>query len=257
MERWMLDGATQAHLAQLRSQLANLTAASELLERRLEDPRGRDCLAAINQGICRMLRLIGRLELAHRLTGEDEIRLGLTWVEFPAWWEGLCRRLQGVLRGAGIELSFQPMGPCVGLADPKLLEQMVMELVSNAAQAGGPVTLTAVPTGRSVRFSISDQGPGLAPEELSHLFDREPSVQGGLGIPLAQHIAQLHGGLLMADSAQGKGLTMVAVIPLRDQVPPRGLATPEGNWGSDGFDSALVGLSHLLPPQSFTPETLG
>lgn len=257
MERWMLDGATQAHLAQLRSQLANLTAASELLERRLEDPRGRDCLAAINQGICRMLRLIGRLELAHRLTGEDEIRLGLTWVEFPAWWEGLCRRLQGVLRGAGIELSFQPMGPCVGLADPKLLEQMVMELVSNAAQAGGPVTLTAVPTGRSVRFSISDQGPGLAPEELSHLFDREPSVQGGLGIPLAQHIAQLHGGLLMADSKPGRGVHMVALIPLREGMPTGRLETPPPTWGDNGMDSVLVGLSDVLPARSFAPDTLG
>ena len=72
-----------------------------------------------------------------------------------------------------------------------------------------------------------------------------------------EQIAQLHGGLLMADSKLGHGVNMVAVIPLRDGMPPRRLETPPPQWGDNGLDSVLVGLSDVLPAQSFAPDTLG
>ena len=71
----MLESSTGAHMAQLRMQLAQMTAASQLLEQYATDEKSRAYLSTINQSVCRMLRLVGRLELARRLTDEDEVRL--------------------------------------------------------------------------------------------------------------------------------------------------------------------------------------
>ena len=62
-------GAARA-AAELRVQLAQMTAASQMLERCAWDEKSRGYLAALNQGICRMLRTVGRLELAGRLSKE-------------------------------------------------------------------------------------------------------------------------------------------------------------------------------------------
>ena len=69
----MLERTNGAHMAQLRMQLAQMTAASQLLEQYATDEKSRAYLSTINQSVCRMLRLVGRLELARRLTDEDEV----------------------------------------------------------------------------------------------------------------------------------------------------------------------------------------
>ena len=71
MERQELDQGTARTAAELRLQLAQMTAASQLLEHTARDEKSQDYLAAMNQSICRMLRIVGRLELSGRLGGED------------------------------------------------------------------------------------------------------------------------------------------------------------------------------------------
>lgn len=129
--------------------------------------------------------------------------------------------------------------------------------MSNAAKTASPVKLTVQPGTGSVRITVSDQGPGLDAQQLSALFQQPPQEEQGMGVALAQQIAQLHGGLLMADSKLGYGVNMVAVIPLREGVPPRRLETPPPQWGDNGLDPVLVGLSDVLPARSFAPDTLG
>ena len=65
-----LDQGAARTAAELRLQLAQMTAASQLLERTARDEKSRGYLAAMNQSICRMLRVVGRLELSARL-GEE------------------------------------------------------------------------------------------------------------------------------------------------------------------------------------------
>ena len=67
MERQELDQGAARTAAELRMQLAQITAASQLLERTARDEKSRSYLAAMNQGICRMLRIVGRLEITGRL----------------------------------------------------------------------------------------------------------------------------------------------------------------------------------------------
>lgn len=253
----MLESSTGAHMAQLRMQLAQMTAASQLLERYATDEKSRAYLSTINQSVCRMLRLVGRLELARRLTDEDEVRLQVAPLDITRWGTDLARRLEGALAGANVSFTWEVAPGLSGVADGGMLEQLVLELVSNAAKTGSPVKLTVQPGTGSVRITVSDQGPGLDAQQLSTLFQQPPQEEQGMGVALAQQIAQLHGGLLMADSKLGYGVNMVAVIPLRDGMPPRRLETPLPQWGDNGLDPVLVGLSDVLPAQSFAPDTLG
>lgn len=253
----MLESSTGAHMAQLRMQLAQMTAASQQLERYATDEKSRAYLSTINQSVCRMLRLVGRLELARRLTDEDEVRLQVAPLDITRWGTDLARRLEGALAGANVSFTWEVAPGLFGVADGGMLEQLVLELVSNAAKTASPVKLTVQPGTGSVRITVSDQGPGLDAQQLSTLFQQPPQEEQGMGVALAQQIAQLHGGLLMADSKLGHGVNMVAVIPLREGMPPRRLETPPPQWGDNGMDPVLVGLSDVLPAQSFAPDTLG
>lgn len=133
----------------------------------------------------------------------------------------------------------------------------MLELVSNAAKTASDVKLSVQPGNKSVRITVSDRGPGLDAQQLATLFQQPPQEAGGLGVALAQQIAQLHGGVLMADSQPGRGVNMVAVIPLREGLPNRRLESPLSRWGDNGLDSVLVGLSDVLPAKLFSPDTLG
>ena len=253
----MLDSTTGAHMAQLRVQLAQMTAASQLLERYATDEKGKAYLSTINQSVCRMLRLVGRMELARRLTDEDEVRLQVAPLDISHWGQELGRRLESVLAGAGVSLTWEVAPGLFGVADGALLEQLVLELVSNAAKTGSPVKLSVQAGGQSVRITVSDQGPGLDAQQLSTLFQQPPQEDQGMGVALAQQIAQLHGGLLMVDSQPGRGVNMVAMIPLREGLPTRRLESPPPQWGDNGLDPVLVGLSDVLPSAAFSPDTLG
>lgn len=252
----MLESTTEAHMAQLRMQLAQMTAASQLLERYATDEKSKAYLSTINQSVCRMLRLVGRLELARRLTDEDEVRLQVAPLDLTHWADQLGQRLKGVLSGAGVPFTWEVAPGLSGVADGALLEQLVLELVSNAAKTKSPVKLSVQAGTQSVRITVSDQGPGLDAHQLSTLFQEPPQEDQGLGVALAQQIAQLHGGLLMADSKLGHGVNMVAVIPLRDGQPNRHLHTPPPDWGDNGLDPVLVGLSDVLPASAFSPDEL-
>ncbi|MEM9302812.1 MAG: HAMP domain-containing sensor histidine kinase, partial [Pseudomonadota bacterium] len=85
------------------------------------------------------------------------------------------------------------------------------------------VLVTAAPSseGRSVVFSVRDDGPGIAPDRLERLF--MPFAQGdrpggaGLGLAIARGIALGHGGTLVAESTPGEGATFRLMLP---RTPP-------------------------------------
>ena len=73
----------------------------------------------------------------------------------------------------------------------------------------------------AVLWSVADPGPGVAPEELSSLFERylmvEPSAQpsgAGLGLPIARAIALAHGGTIDVESRPGTGSTFTLRVPV-------------------------------------------
>ena len=241
--------------AELRLQLAQLSAAAQVLERTAADERSRRYLAAIDQSICRMLRIVGRLELSARLGGEAPVRLEYALTDLAQLTRSLGERLGRLLAVIGVKLDVNTPEWMGALLDEGLIRQMLMELVSNAAKVGKRVVLTLTQHGQRAVFTVEDDGPGVDPERLGRLFSsEEESVpdwrRGGVGVAIARRVADLHGGALVADCAPGRGLRVVVSIPLG--LPGETVCeTPALAWDQGGFDEELIALSNLLPLKAF------
>ncbi len=125
-------------------------------------------------------------------------------------------------RGHRLETSL-PEGPLPLEGDPARLEQIFLNLLTNAAKytdPGGRIWLTVEGRDRQWVVRVRDNGKGLAPEILSHLFDlfvqAEAGSQGGLGIGLSlvKGLVEMHGGSVAAFSAGlGHGSEFVVNLP--------------------------------------------
>ena len=251
-----LEKGIRRTAAELRLQLAQMTAASQLLERCAFDEKSAGCLAAMNQGICRMLRIVGRMELSGRLGGETP-SVKPAPVDLGALTTDLGARMEGLLERAGVKLLVRGPEHLPARADGELVRQLLLELVANGAKAGKEVTLTLKRDGDSAVFTVEDNGPGVSPEKLPFLFDSGAQElpdwrRSGNGIAIARQIAALHGGRLAAVCATGRGLSVTVSIPL-NRGGDDALRCPPVEWDRGGFDEALVGLSHLLPAGVFAP----
>lgn len=122
-------------------------------------------------------------------------------------------------------------------ADPVLFQRLVVNLVNNAIDASPPsgtVTLAiGVKDSGQIAFDVTDQGPGIPPENLPRIFDpyfttkdTGDSLRGlGLGLAICRKIADLHGGTIEVNSAPGRGTTFTALFP-KDGLPERHAREP-------------------------------
>jgi len=109
--------------------------------------------------------------------------------------------------------------------DSKRLKQVLLNLVSNAVKYncdGGRVGVGIAVSAEMLRVSVSDTGPGIAAEDLPHIFQRfyrvagtEEQVKGtGLGLCIAKQIIEMHGGEMDVESQLGVGTTFSFTLPI-------------------------------------------
>ena len=124
--------------------------------------------------------------------------------------------------------------------------QVFSNLMSNAFKvttAGGSIILRARAHELGVSFAVSDTGPGIAEEDLLHLFERhwrshDPGYKGtGLGLHIAKGIVEAHGGRIWAESTLGQGAKFFFTLPAMDGDHP----APGTEVGEDG--SAPAGMT--------------
>ncbi|MEU1389821.1 MULTISPECIES: ATP-binding protein [unclassified Nonomuraea] len=109
------------------------------------------------------------------------------------------------------------------LADPALLERVLVNLMSNAVRFSPPgrtVLITASGHGDHVEIRVMDRGPGIPPEAHDRVFqpfqrlgDRDNHSGVGLGLALSRGLAEAMGGTLVPDETPGGGLTMILTLP--------------------------------------------
>lgn len=106
--------------------------------------------------------------------------------------------------------------------DPDRIAQVIANLVGNAvkfAPEGGTIRISAQRDQGGVRFAVQDDGPGIAPEVLHHLFDRYWRANGsgkaghGLGLYIVKGLVEAHGGRAWVESEPGRGATFHFTIP--------------------------------------------
>ena len=110
-------------------------------------------------------------------------------------------------------------------ADQSLIRQMILNLVENAVRhtpAGGSVQVAVEANADRAQIAVSDTGPGIPETERERIFERFVRLEanashggGGLGLPIARWVAQLHRGTLALESTGPGGSCFVAVLPLR------------------------------------------
>jgi two-component system phosphate regulon sensor histidine kinase PhoR len=108
-------------------------------------------------------------------------------------------------------------------ADPVLFQRALGNLVENAIKYSPPqtrVTLRVLDSGKEVKFMVLDQGPGLDPGDLPHLFDLLYRGQGqgqesglGLGLAIVKRIIDDHNGRLWVESKPGQGAAFIFALP--------------------------------------------
>jgi len=108
--------------------------------------------------------------------------------------------------------------------DERRIRQVVFNLLSNAVKftpAGGAVDVSAEQANGEVRVSVTDTGPGIAPEEHERIFEEfqqtdagiEQREGTGLGLALSKRLVELHGGRIWVESEPGKGSTFTFALP--------------------------------------------
>jgi signal transduction histidine kinase len=122
------------------------------------------------------------------------------------------------------DFHFEPVTGVLD-ADPDRLTQVLRNLVRNAVAHTGPggrIAVVAAARDGWLRIAVSDDGPGIPPAHLEHVFERFYRVDedrarerggAGLGLPIARAIVEAHGGRIRADSGAGTGTTITLELP--------------------------------------------
>ena len=117
------------------------------------------------------------------------------------------------------------------MADPRRIVQVLNNLLSNAARyapESAPIRVSAVRDGVHVALSVTDEGQGVAPERLAHLFNKYAGVVGGgqdsgpggsgLGLAICKGLVEAHGGRIRAESGgPGQGARFTFTLPLAEE----------------------------------------
>jgi signal transduction histidine kinase len=218
--------ATASH--ELRTPLTSILGYLELvLGARPEDLRDeqRGHLQIVYRAGQRLLAIVGDLVTVDKAdAGAMEIRPEVTTT--GALLAATADAFAAACAAEGLTLTVEaPDVPVTVRVDTERLEHVLASLVANAmtlTPAPGAIHLSARRAGDRAELLVSDTGPGIAPEELPHVFDRfyrtEASMRAatpgaGLGLTIARSLVEAHGGTLTAESELGSGATFVVSLP--------------------------------------------
>ena len=184
---------------------------------------------AMTKKVDRAKRVGGRLaQLIEALLDVSRIATGKLTLHFDAFdlvdaAREVTERLRESASAVGCELSLASTGRIDGRWDRLRVEQVLMNLVSNSIKyAGGtPIQVSASRDDGVAMLSVQDLGPGIPEADLSRIFKRferasSTNHYGGLGLGLyvAQQIAEAHGGTIVASNMPGGGARFTVRLPL-------------------------------------------
>ncbi len=211
----------------LRSPLTAILGQAELLLRALDRAgmagRERRNAEGIITSARRMNAMIQDLVDSARLEA-GQIRLRPMPLDLRTFAYNLKERLADELETGRIVVEAPADLPQVR-ADPDRLERILTNLLSNALKystPGTPVVVTLTPRNGEVETAVADRGPGIAPEELPHLFSRYYRARArregkeglGLGLYIAKGLVEAHGGRIGVASEPGVGSTFSFTLPV-------------------------------------------
>ncbi|GAA2611862.1 DUF4118 domain-containing protein [Actinomadura fulvescens] len=178
-----------------------------------------ELVATAAASLDRLDRLVANLLDMSRLQAGS---LGMSLRKVAA--EDAVPRALADVADADVELRI-PEGLPEMVADPALLERVLVNLIANAVRynpAGTPVLVTASAHAERLELRVIDRGPGISPEDRDRVFepfqrlgDRDNHTGVGLGLALSRGLTEAMGGSMRIEETPGGGLTMVLDLPTR------------------------------------------
>ena len=205
---------------ELRTPIASLKAMAETLDAGAIDDHdaARDFVRRMGTEIDDLARIVEELLLIGRLESGQPV-ISTTAVPAAALLDGARERLAPLAERARVNLVVDPgeRVPMV-VADPERIGQVFANLVHNATKhtpSGGEIRLSAARAGKFVVFTVRDTGDGIAADDVDRIFERfyksdrsRADGGSGLGLSIAKHIVEAHGGAIRAASpGPGRGAT--------------------------------------------------
>ena len=211
---------------ELRTPLSGIRASAETLQLSgVDDLAGRKkFVEMILEDVDRMDKLITEmLELSRLESGESP--LDLEDVDPSVLTNAAVSQFSMIIEQSELTLesSTHPELPLMRV-DVEKMSHVFANLISNAIKwtpSGGTITIKTWLDERSICFSVADTGQGIEPEHLPHIFERffktdsaRSQHSAGLGLSIARHVVEAHGGLISANSDLGVGSEFVFYVPI-------------------------------------------
>jgi signal transduction histidine kinase len=211
-ERLAALGQLTAGLAhELRNPLASIKGSADLLARTAgeRDLMSRELGEIISSEVDRTNLLVTRfLDFARPLEPRRET-------------SDITEIIDSAAKRAGVTIVREYSKEVPRLAiDPALMEQVFINLLSNAAQAsepGQPITVATRLVGHCVEINVTDRGSGIPPDKIETIFNPFVTTKQdgvGLGLAIVTKIVDGHGGKMTVDSEPGKGSTFRIGLPI-------------------------------------------
>jgi two-component system sensor histidine kinase GlrK len=220
-----------AHVShELRTPMASIQEGTHLLLDEIPGPlvqEQRTTLRIMSDSSRRLIHLISTiLDLSKMEAGMMEYRI--VPVDFQRIGEVSINKVRLLADSKHVQLVLENIGERSWVkADASRLEQVLDNLLSNALKfspEGGVVKVQVKPDLQAgvLEVTVSDTGPGIAPEDLPHIFERfyqgrtkgKHTAGSGLGLALVKKVVEAHGGRIWIESEKGKGVTVRFILRL-------------------------------------------
>jgi PAS domain S-box-containing protein len=220
---------------ELRGPLSPIRNALDILRQmQTNDPIIEQAGNIIDRQVSLMVKLVDDLLDISRIT-KGKLRLTKEQVELRNVINNAAESARPFMDARRHDFSVSlPTEPLWVHADPARIEQVIINLLNNAAKytdAGGLISLSASREGTEAVIRVRDNGIGIAPEMLPHIFELFTQVDGsmgrsygglGIGLALASNLVEMHDGRLQAASAgTGQGCEFTVKLPLMTQPTPQ------------------------------------
>ena len=242
--------ATVSH--ELRTPLSAVLGWARMLANgQLDSSRSKQAIDAIERNAQAQARIVDDiLDVARGIAGN--VKLEMLPLDLAAVAHGGVEAIAPTAAGKKVVLDVRAAWPVMVMGDQGRLRQVVWNLLSNAVKftpAGGRVTVTVRAENGQAELQVTDTGMGIPEAFLPFVFDKFRQADAsftrqhgglGLGLAIARHLIELHGGSIEARSAgEGTGATFVVRLPL----------TTHGARSSElePAASAARGVTHQVP----------
>ncbi|PKN85724.1 MAG: histidine kinase [Chloroflexi bacterium HGW-Chloroflexi-8] len=222
---WDMQQAFVANAShELRTPLTLMRASAEVAQRSTQpNPQQAALMTNIVEEVDHMSQLVDELLLLSRLDAH-QLKLDIRPIQIAGLVAEIQRQFEPLMSAKQVTFLNQTTAGTVQ-ADVTRLRQVLIILLDNALRhtpPGGTISVRSLVEGRNLRITVDDNGEGIAPEHLPHVFDRFYQADNarskdqkgtGLGLSIAKSLVEIQAGQISITSQLGKGTSISITLP--------------------------------------------